>query len=89
MNESRWSEINAIFEEALGFDTGERSRFIEERCAGEEKLRAEVESLLAAHDRAENFMEQPAAGEVAEEILGLGRWRKRYWALAETRKKGK
>ncbi|HEY6046606.1 MAG TPA: protein kinase, partial [Pyrinomonadaceae bacterium] len=46
----------------------EREHFLDESCKDDD-LRGEVESLLAAHDDAENFMAQPAVGEVAEMVV--------------------
>jgi hypothetical protein len=44
---TRWQEIDRIFAAALERDSAERSAFLDEACAGDEQLRAEVESLLA------------------------------------------
>jgi len=56
----RWTEIKAIFSEALSLKGADRNRFILERCEGDEALRGEVESLLFAHDVAENLLDRPA-----------------------------
>src|SRR5438132_480472 len=73
MTSSNWQQINQVFEAALEREPDERKAFIDEACAGKEFLRAEIESLLAAHDDAQDFMRQAAVGEVAEMVLGTGR----------------
>ncbi|HUI57214.1 MAG TPA: serine/threonine-protein kinase [Bryobacteraceae bacterium] len=45
MNPERFRLMEALYDAAAGMDPGERTRFIEERCADDEKLRRE---LLAA-----------------------------------------
>jgi hypothetical protein len=49
----------AIFTEALRLPIGERAAFLDRACAGDEKLRREVEALLSAHRRVGNFLEKP------------------------------
>ncbi len=70
MNSDRWQQINRLFEAALDIAPDERGAFVEEASADDESLRREVESLLASHDKAQNFMEKPAIGEVAGAIAG-------------------
>src|SRR5262245_288776 len=53
----RWRRINEIFHSALGRDRADREAYLEEACLGDDPLRAEVSSLLAAHDRAGAFIE--------------------------------
>ncbi|MCG3128658.1 MAG: Serine/threonine-protein kinase PknD [Phycisphaerae bacterium] len=43
--------VAAVFEAALELPADRRERFVLEACGGDEKLRAEVATLLAAHDR--------------------------------------
>ncbi len=49
-----------VFDAALRRDPGERDAFLDEACAGNRPLRAEVASLLAAHEGAGGFIEAPA-----------------------------
>ena len=56
----RWQKIDKILEVALEQKVADRSAFLEEACAGDEALREEVESLLAADEQAEDLMEEPA-----------------------------
>ena len=68
MKPERWQEINDIFLSAAERPPQERTAFLEEACHGDERLRREVESLIACDERAENFIESPAL-EVALELL--------------------
>jgi predicted Ser/Thr protein kinase len=56
-----WRRINDIFHRAVDIAPAGREAFVEGACAGDEAVRAEVLSLLAAHARADAFIEQPAA----------------------------
>src|SRR5262245_8770710 len=53
----------SIFIEALEREDGyARAAFLEQACAGDAPLRERIERLLHQHQRAEGFMESPAAG---------------------------
>jgi serine/threonine protein kinase len=60
MNPEHWRKVNEVFYSALERETGGRPAFIAEACAGDEALRAEVESLVVSHQRASNFIQEPA-----------------------------
>ncbi len=60
MRAERFRQIDEVFEAALERDEPRRAAFLDTACAGDDELRAEVESLLVAHGRAENFIESPA-----------------------------
>lgn len=60
MKPERWNKIESIFHKALEADEGRRAAVLEESCAGDEVLRREVESLLAQHENAGDFIETPA-----------------------------
>ncbi len=80
---SFWSEIKAIFEEALAFESPERELFLQRRCAENQELRREVESLLQNHDETSGFLEEPVvsvqsfletgplAGDADEKQIGM------------------
>ena len=57
----RWQEIENLYHAAREHASGERARFLEEACGGDESLRHEVESLLANEDQASSFLESTAA----------------------------
>src|SRR5207302_9735898 len=48
----RWQKIKDLFGEALEQDPAGRKAFLDQACNGDQALRAEVESLLAASDPA-------------------------------------
>jgi hypothetical protein len=54
-----WSRVRQIFEAALDIDPAGRERYLEEVCGPDTRLRAEVGSLLAAHERGSAFIEAP------------------------------
>jgi serine/threonine protein kinase len=55
--------IEAVFAGALALpDVHERIAYLDQSCAGDADLRREVESLLAAHEEADVFLEEPADG---------------------------
>ena len=60
MDPERWQRIESIFHKALDAGEDRRARVLVESCAGDESLRREVESLLAQHESAGEFMERPA-----------------------------
>ncbi|HEV3024088.1 MAG TPA: serine/threonine-protein kinase, partial [Pirellulales bacterium] len=65
-------KANDIFLQALEIEPGERRRiYLEGACRGDSTLCGQVESLLAASERAGNFLEQPAAGTNATVGFGL------------------
>ncbi|MEM6644673.1 MAG: serine/threonine-protein kinase [Bacteroidota bacterium] len=49
----------AVFIQALDVPLAERLTFVREACGADAALRAEVESLLAAYDEANTFLEEP------------------------------
>jgi serine/threonine protein kinase len=55
-----WERIRAVFHAALAQPAGTRTRVLLDACEGDELIRREVESLLAAHDAAHQFLESPA-----------------------------
>lgn len=58
-----WAEVNDLFHRALDHPATERAAFLDEACS-DPAVRAEVLSLLDAHDRAEAFIEPPAVPDV-------------------------
>ncbi len=55
----RWERVKALFEEALERQGIERKLFLARECEGDNAIRAEVESLLAEHEQAGSFLDQP------------------------------
>lgn len=61
----RWQKVKKLFEAASALAGNERETFLQKACDGDEDLRLEVKKLLATFEDAENFLENPAAAEVA------------------------
>ncbi len=57
MNPERWAEIERLYCSALEQEESRRSAFLEHVCRGDEALLSEVESLVAAAETAEAFLE--------------------------------
>src|SRR5438046_4065451 len=68
MKAERWKQVNDLFQSAVERAPAERAAFLDEACRGDESLRRKVGSLLASHERSENFIELPAF-EVAPELV--------------------
>jgi eukaryotic-like serine/threonine-protein kinase len=51
----QWDRVKQIFQSALGRAPQERSAFVREACGEDDHVRAEVESLLLAHQEAGQF----------------------------------
>ncbi|HEX8200138.1 MAG TPA: protein kinase, partial [Isosphaeraceae bacterium] len=62
--------VEAIFWEALGRDATRRKAFLDEACAGQGRLRQQVEDLLRGHEAAGDFLERSALAWVAELARG-------------------
>ncbi|PWT85282.1 MAG: hypothetical protein C5B57_03195 [Blastocatellia bacterium] len=64
-----WHRVRRIFEGAVARDPIERARYLDEACAGDPSLRAEVTSLLTALETDDQFIEIPAYQAAAELLL--------------------
>jgi serine/threonine-protein kinase len=69
MKSERWRQVDELFEQALEREPTERARFLDAACAADASLRREVEEMLRADARAEDFIETPVFG-VAAALLG-------------------
>jgi len=56
----RWRQIERLYHLALEQEAGSRAAFVAKACGGDEALRQEVESLLAAGEGADAYLETPA-----------------------------
>ena len=78
MTARNWQQIKELFHSALECAPQERAAFLNETCRGDESLRSEVESLIAAHEREGSFIDSPAyevaarwlADDGAESLVG-------------------
>lgn len=69
MNQEKYQQVKRIFQWASEHAPAERPRLIRELSGGDETLRLAVESLLAASEKTDDFMEQAAIAQVAEAIV--------------------
>ncbi|HKW03260.1 MAG TPA: serine/threonine-protein kinase [Vicinamibacterales bacterium] len=56
MGGTDWTDVEAIFAAALELAPADRAALLDARCTGRADLRQQVESLLASHDRAGEFL---------------------------------
>ena len=71
MTPERWQQVKATLTAALGVESGARLQYLEEACRGDESLRWEVESLLAAYGEAGSFLEHPVFHLLSEDPSDL------------------
>ena len=61
-----WPRVKSIFDAALTFSGPARSAYVASACAADATLRAQVEALLASHERSAAFLEPlPSSGAAA------------------------
>src|SRR5215467_2827705 len=71
----RWRRVEELYHAAQACDASRRTAYLAEACAGDEKLRREVESLLAQPASADGFFDRlgaAVAGQVVDEIATVG-----------------
>ena len=61
MTPERWAQIRQIFDGALERPEVDRAAYLRVVCARDDELRREVETLLASHAEAGDFLDKPAA----------------------------
>ena len=64
----QWKKIKEIVGAALEREPAERAPFLEEACAHDESLRAEVESLLSAYEKTGGLSEHPLSGQLLDAV---------------------
>ena len=52
----------------MEFEYGQRAAFLDRECEGDEELRREIESLIAAHEQPETFLNAPAVEVLAKQL---------------------
>ena len=70
MTPEQWQEVESILQAALDRPPHERSSFLDEACAGDEQMKAEVTSLIDAYHEAGDFIEQPTIAQDARVLVG-------------------
>jgi len=68
VNAPSWEQIKEVFQDALDRPPNERAQWLRGRCGDDSALQAEVESLLATHEQAGSFAEQPALAGVRRDV---------------------
>ena len=57
MKAERWQQIETVLQEALDRPAVDRASFIDDACAGDLELRTEATTLIAAYEKAGDFIE--------------------------------
>jgi len=57
MDANRWGQIKQIYDRELDLSREEREILLADVCVGDDDLRSEIESLLAAHEDAGTFLQ--------------------------------
>jgi Tol biopolymer transport system component/predicted Ser/Thr protein kinase len=65
MTPERWEQIGRLYHAALELKSDQRAAFLDQACAGDQALRREVESLIAADEQAGDFIAAPALKDAA------------------------
>ena len=60
-----WSRVKAAFQAVLAAAPDGRQQALADACGDDDALRREVATLVAAHGRADGFLETPAAVEAS------------------------
>lgn len=59
MKAERWAQVDRLLDEAMALSPEARAEFLAHAAGGDEELRQEVASLLAAHEQAGSFLQSP------------------------------
>jgi len=66
MEAERWRQIERLYDAALKRPADEREAFLDNACGGDEALRRRIDILIAAQEKAGDFLESPAWAMVAD-----------------------
>jgi serine/threonine protein kinase/Tfp pilus assembly protein PilF/TolB-like protein len=61
-----WQQVKKIFDDALQLAPAERIEYARKECGDDRELLAEVEALLASHENANSFLENPVFEKIAD-----------------------
>ena len=67
MTSEKWQQIKELFEAALEHAQPDRDDFVDAACTGDDEIKAEVLSLLKAHERDPTFMSEPVGNLLPDE----------------------
>ena len=62
MSDKNWKQVSGIFNAALEKTPEQRAAYLDDVCAGDAAVRAEIEELLAASESPDSFIDSPKAG---------------------------
>src|SRR4051812_13512052 len=68
MTPERWQQLYRIFDEAMELPAPERRGYLDQACAGDAELCAEIESLIAASTGADDRFPEAVAQAAAEYV---------------------
>jgi predicted Ser/Thr protein kinase len=68
---ARWSRVTDLFSRTLELPPEARAAFVREASSDDEALATEVLSLIAAHERAGDFIARPASADVVPDAAGI------------------
>src|SRR5437870_13423606 len=69
MTPERWEQVGKLYQAALALQPAERDTFLNDACGDDTAMRREVESLLAAEDRAGSFLAAGAMKDAAKMLV--------------------
>jgi eukaryotic-like serine/threonine-protein kinase len=71
VTQANWNRVKDLLHQALALEPSARERFLDEECASNAALRAELDSLLSVGDDLNpEFLESPSAGKLGAERDG-------------------
>jgi serine/threonine protein kinase/tetratricopeptide (TPR) repeat protein len=70
MDPERRHRVDKLLQSVLDRSANEREAFLRQACADDEELESDVRSLLAAHDRADAFLDVPAIDLATRQLAG-------------------
>src|SRR5215831_10709315 len=68
MTPERWQKVEAVLQAALDHEPAGRAAFLQHECSDDRELWEEATALVAAHDVAGEFLEEPAIAKDAQLI---------------------
>ena len=72
MDAARWKQIKELFDAALEREPAGRAAFLAVACAGDDALRLEIESLIAADEAPAAVLQEPAVSDALKLVASSG-----------------